>query len=276
MKKLIGLLLVLLLVFAACSNEVGEDDGGYVAVTAPEESPEEVPTPKELPEVEDIEVIEEEPVRIQRPDAEPTMVIALTIDDGPFSYTYRLLDILEEYDVRATFFVIGRHVQNQQEQARLIHEAGHELANHSWAHNSMGNADPDLIRTELEDTSAAIREITGEDPIFFRAPNLNYGANLTEVTAELGLPIIGADAIGQDWNDIAPDRIAANVVNAATDGGIILLHEQFSASTLRTKEALPLIFGELWNAGFEIITLGELVERRGVELQPGVLYNRIG
>jgi len=132
-----------------------------------------------------------------------------------------------------------------------------------------------VIRQELGDTSDAIRGITGEAPIFFRAPNLNYGPDLTQIAREMGLPIMGADAIGMDWEDISPSRIVDHVLGAARDGSIVLLHEQFSGDNLRTERALPEIIRGLRVQGLEIVTLGELARIKGAELTAGTLYNRI-
>jgi len=208
---------------------------------------------------------------------QPTKLISLTFDDGPFAHTAALLDILEEHDVRATFFFIGRHIPQQPEMARRVHEAGHDIGNHSWSHPSLGGTtDIDTIRDELEQTSTAIREITGEYPVLFRAPYLNYGANLTEVATEMGMAIIGANIMSNDWENITYERVAENALRGARDGAIILLHEQFSAGNRRTLDALPIIIEELRAQGFEIVPVSELAERRGVTLEPGRLYNVIG
>jgi len=208
-------------------------------------------------------------------ESEPSMLVALTFDDGPFNHTYVLLDILAEYDIRATFFVIGEHLQNHPEQARLIFEAGHDIENHSWTHIALGSENLETIHRELTTTSEAIRGVTGEYPVFFRAPFLSYGEYLTQVATEMGMAIIGSDAIGVDWEDITPEQIAENVLNAVQDGSIILLHEQWEAENLRTKLALPIIFAELHARGFEIVSLSELVYRKGLELEAGVLYDAI-
>jgi peptidoglycan/xylan/chitin deacetylase (PgdA/CDA1 family) len=203
-----------------------------------------------------------------------TMLIALTFDDGPFVHTDVLLDILEEHNVRATFFVEGRRVENNPEMARRVFEAGHDVANHTWSHMNLGgSADMDIIREQLERTNEVIYEATGQMPAFFRPAYLAVGANLREVTADMGLPIINASSIGNDWENIAAEQVAANVLRAAQDGGIILLHEQHSAANRRTKDALPIIFAELWERGFEIVSLSELVERTGATPQAGVVYN---
>ena len=203
------------------------------------------------------------------------MLIALTFDDGPFDHTGALLDILKELDVLATFFVMGKNMASYPAQARQIHEAGHEIANHTWNHNPMGDANLDEIREEIATSSAVIREITGQDPAFFRAPNLNHGANLSEVAAEMGLPIISADSISRDWEDIDAAQVVENVLNSASDGSIVLLHEQWNAANRRTMDALPTIVAELRAKGFEFVTLAELVERRGATLQPGQVYTSV-
>jgi len=218
--------------------------------------------------------IGEEVGTVPPPLENPSGFVAITFDDGPFPWTGRLLDILAEHQVRATFFLIGNNIQNNRAQAEAIFAAGHDLANHSWNHVSLGSSSLDTIRDELSRTSAVIREITGGDTPFFRAPNLNYGANLTQVATELGLSIIGSDAISQDWNPLTPEQIAANVRNA-TNGSIILLHEQWGSATDRTELAVPIIIRELRLRNLEVVSLSELLERRGATLTPGTLYNRI-
>jgi peptidoglycan/xylan/chitin deacetylase (PgdA/CDA1 family) len=208
-------------------------------------------------------------------EEEETMLVALTIDDGPFLWTNQMLDVLAEYDVTATFFLIGGHIRRNTESAQAIFEAGHELANHTWNHVNLGSAELDVVREELESTSEAIREITGEYPVFFRAPFLSVGENLRTVTAEMGMAIISADADGNDWQDITPEQVAQNVLRNARDGSIILLHEQFSRTNTRTLEALPLIIADLRERGYEIVSLGELLRRRDAELVAGAVYRRV-
>jgi peptidoglycan/xylan/chitin deacetylase (PgdA/CDA1 family) len=176
----------------------------------------------------------------------------LTFDDGPFAHTGALLDLLEEYNVRATFFLVGQNLESGQDMARRIHKAGHVLANHSWTHADLGTADIEVIRSELERTSEAIRQVTGNYPTLFRAPFLNVSEPLQTVCNELNMEIIGADVIGKDWEDISPEEIANNVLQNAHDGGVILLHEHHDPQNLRTLKALPAIIAGLRKNGFEI------------------------
>jgi len=251
-------------------EQYGAEEDDYVMThyigEIPAEEGEEMATENEPADV---------PTEAAAEESAPQRLIALTFDDGPFAHTDVLLDILEEHDVLATFFFIGQHIPRQPEMAQRVFEAGHEIGNHSWTHISLGNADPDIIRQELGDTSTAIREITGEYPTLFRAPYLNHGANLTAVATEMDMAIISAGIMSNDWESITYEQVANNVIGAARDGGIILLHEQFSAGNRRTKDALPIIINTLRADGFEFVTVSELAERRGITLEAGRQYSVI-
>ena len=209
------------------------------------------------------------------PDVPIDRFIAITFDDGPFDHTGRLLDILAEHDVRATFFLIGQHIEARPGQARLILEAGHEIGNHSWEHANFSDAEEGAIRQSLERTSGIIREVSGEYPVFFRAPFLVDTPTLRQVAGEMGMSLVGSNVIGMDWGDTTTDEIVANVLGNATDGGIILLHEQFGANDLRTERALPQIFAGLRARGFGIVSLSELLEIKGAVFAPGTLYGSV-
>lgn len=200
--------------------------------------------------------------------------IAITFDDGPFEHTERLLAILAEYNVNATFFLVGQNVQSRPEKSRLIFEAGHEIGNHSWAFTSLGEPSPgpNAIRKSLADTSAQIRKITGTNPVFFRAPNLNYGEDLTNTAREMGMAFIGASDFSMDWEGISTEEIVSNVIDGASDGGIILLHE-FSDGSRRTENALGEIIVTLRARGFDIVPVSQLAKREGLTLEAGNLYN---
>jgi len=205
----------------------------------------------------------------------PHQFIAITFDDGPFEHSGRLLGILAEHDIRATFFMIGRHIEARPEQARRVFEAGHDIGNHSWEHANFGDAEEDVIRRSLERTSDIIREVTGADPVFFRAPYLVNTPALRQAAGGMGMSVIGSNVIGVDWGDTPTEEIIDNVLDNAINGGIILLHEQFGADDLRTERALPAIIAGLRARGFGIVSLSELLEIKGATLTPGTLYNAI-
>jgi len=206
----------------------------------------------------------------------PDRFITITFDDGPFDHSDRLLGILAEHDVRATFFLIGGNINARLWQAKRMSEAGHDVANHSWGWSSLGTPSPgvDAIRKSLGDTSALIKEATGKPPAFFRAPNLNLGADLEMVAGEMGMSIIGATANSHDWRDIPTAEIVNNALYSVKDGGIILLHE-FHSGSRRTEWAVPEIICSLRARGFAIVPLSKLVEIKGATLEPGAIFNSI-
>lgn len=216
--------------------------------------------------------------------AKPTKYIALSFDDGPCSTannggTEALLAKLDELKVKATFFVIGSNVRSNKDAAKAIYQAGHELANHSDGYSSLGGAAEADITGSLTAASEAIKDITGEAPVLFRAPNVNYGANLTKVCTELGLAIIGVSVWSSDWDsNVTTEKIITNVVDNSFlnsgDGGIINCHES-NTSKGKTLAALPDMINGLREKGFWIMTVGELAVIKEKPLQAGVQYDSI-
>jgi peptidoglycan/xylan/chitin deacetylase (PgdA/CDA1 family) len=214
----------------------------------------------------------------------PEKYIALSFDDGPcsagnFGGTAAMLEMLEELHVKATFFVIGGNVRNNKSAAQAIFDAGHELANHSDGYSGLGGAAAEDIITSLKATSDAIKEITGEDPALFRAPNVAYGTNLTNVCKELDLPIIGVSVWSNDYNSsVTKAQIITNVVDNPFlnrgDGGIINCHES-NTSGGRTMAALPDMIAGLRAKGFWILTVSQLATVKEITLESGKLYDSI-
>jgi peptidoglycan/xylan/chitin deacetylase (PgdA/CDA1 family) len=208
-----------------------------------------------------------------------TKTIAITFDDGPSAQTGKLLAVLGENNITATFFLIGQNIRARPEQARQIFAAGHEIGNHSDGYSALGvtgTASENDIRQSLAAASAAIQETTGGSPSFFRAPNLDYGDTLIAIVREMGMALIGTDVIGRDWEEnITTERIINNVLTSAKDGGVILLHELYGGDTERTLRAVPVIARELRLRKFEIVTVGELARRKGVSFEAGKRYDTI-
>jgi endo-1,4-beta-xylanase len=208
------------------------------------------------------------------------MAISISFDDGPSEKTERLLEVLKENEVKAAFFLVGQLIKNSPEKTRRIFDEGHEIGNHSWGFEGLGKngaAGEAEIRESLGATSALIKEISGQDTPYFRAPNLDYSDTLTAVVKDLGMSLIGASVIGRDWEaGITTEEIISNVLNAARDGGIILLHERHSGDLERTIRAVPVIVHELRQRGYEIVPLGELAKRKGLSFEAGRRYDSIG
>ncbi|MEU2428947.1 polysaccharide deacetylase family protein [Streptomyces sp. NPDC007861] len=191
--------------------------------------------------------------------------VALTFDDGPDPvYTRQVLEILDRYGARATFFCVGHHVVALPDEVRRIAAAGHELGNHSWSHPFLFDLTPDQLREQIDRTAEALAGVTGETPTWFRPP---YGALSPEVLAALeGHPttLTMWDVDARDWARPGPERIAATVLEAAGPGSVVLMHEG-AGDRGQTVQALPSIVEGLLERGLELVTVGELSAPPGTD-----------
>ncbi|GHG13921.1 polysaccharide deacetylase family protein [Streptomyces zaomyceticus] len=187
-----------------------------------------------------------------------TPKVALTFDDGPDPvHTRQVLEILERYGARATFFCVGQHVAALPDEVRRIAAAGHELGNHSWSHPFLFDLTPDQLREQIDRTAELMTRVTGESPTWFRPP---YGALNPEVLAALeGHPttLTMWDVDARDWSRPGPERIAATVLEAAGPGSVVLMHEG-AGDRGQTVQALPSIVEGLLERGLELVTVGDL------------------
>jgi len=207
----------------------------------------------------------------------PNKFIAISFDDGPcpassFGGTAAMLAKLDELKVKATFLVIGSNVRANKSAAKAIFDAGHELGNHSDGYNSLGSETASAIKTSLNAASLAIKEITGKDPVLFRAPNLSHGGNLSQVCKELGMALIDGN-VHNDWPG-SPSAIKNSVLAASQNGGIILLHDN-NTSQGNTMSVLPEIISGLREKGFWILTVSQLATMKETTLEAGKRYNSI-
>ena len=188
-------------------------------------------------------------------------VIALTFDDGPTAaYTNEILAILDQYGVKATFFVIGREVEENPEYARSIVEAGHELGNHSWSHPNMSLLSLDRIADEIERTDAAIRAVGYEGELHFRPPFGKKLLTLPWYLRQHNRTTVMWDIEPETYTEIAaePSRIVQHVLDKARPGSIVLLHLMYE-SRETSRQALPTIIERLHEQGYKLVTVSELL-----------------
>ena len=200
---------------------------------------------------------------VQRVDT-PQKLVALTFDDGPMpGATERILALLDEHQVPATFFVVGEAVAQYPQQARAIVAAGHELGNHSWSHQRMVLKSPAWVMDEIDRTQQAIRAAGATGPVHFRPP---YGKKLLVLPWVLrgrGQTSIMWDIEPESYGHVRsdPQAIAAHVLERAQPGSIILLHVMFSAREA-SVQAVPLIIEGLEARGYRFVTVSELLGQR--------------
>lgn len=191
-------------------------------------------------------------------------IVALTFDDGPTAgFTGEVLAILDELDVTATFFVTGKEVTENPQEARAIVAAGHELGNHSYSHPRMVLKSYGTYGSEIEETDAAIRAIGYERQLHFRPP---YGKKLFGLPwylSSTGRTTIMWDVEPETYPEIAEDADAfvAHVVEQTRGGSIILMHVMYESRAI-SRQALPGIVTGLRERGFEFVTISELLEER--------------
>ncbi len=189
--------------------------------------------------------------------------IALTFDDGPSECTPAVLDALQRYDLRATFFVCGKNVEQFPELVREIADAGHEIGNHTYSHPGLLLRSAWQIRLELERTQDAIEAAAGVRPRLFRPPYGVRSPSLRGIQAELGLTTVLWTVIGNDWK-LGRAAIAERVLRRPGEGGIICLHDgdqvYHPADRRETVAALPEIIEGLRGRGFSFVTAGRMLD----------------
>ena len=199
------------------------------------------------------------------PWPEPDKLIALTFDDGPSTKTMvEVLDLLAEYDAKATFFVIGRQIKDSTMPVmkRAIAE-GHEIGNHSMNHVKMAELTEEKILSEYNECQTLVKELFDLDMHFFRAP---FGSVDDRMFRLIQAPFMGGFTTGDGTiGSIAADR-AWKATSNAYDGAIIVMH-CFQGND-ETVEALKTILPELKSQGYKFVTLTDLYLESGYEL-PG-------
>ncbi len=135
--------------------------------------------------------------------------LALTFDDGPnTAWTPRLLDVLAEHGVKATFFMMGSRAEQERELVRRVAAAGHLIGNHSWSHPNLAQTATRKVGEELTRTSATLEQITGEHVRYFRPPFGSRRPVVFKIVRELGLTPVLWNAMTTDWEEPSAEKIA--------------------------------------------------------------------
>ncbi|MFH8574698.1 polysaccharide deacetylase family protein [Streptomyces zaomyceticus] len=203
----------------------------------------------------------------RRVDCAKVKCIALTFDAGPGKDTPRLLDILKEKQVPATFFLLGsKHVDRYPQVVKRIADEGHEVANHTWTHRILTDLDESEVRDELSRTQDAVEKITGHKPTLMRPPQGRTDGTVSDVSKDLGLAQILWSITAKDYDTTDSALIRQRVLDQAHGDGIILLHDIYDG----TVPAVPPIIDELKRRGFTFVTVPELLAPGTAE--PGAVY----
>lgn len=189
------------------------------------------------------------------------MRISLTFDDGPNTETTpEVLTILEKYNVKASFFLIGQLINDEsKEMIKRQLADGCTIENHSWTHSDMTKFTAEQIKDEIKRTSDIITSYTKDEPQFFRPPYICVNQTMYD---SIQLPFICGMGVN-DWeDDVSAEKRAQGVINGACDGQIILLHDM--KGNKNTVEALKTIIPTLQEKGVQFMTVRELFKDCGI------------
>ncbi len=243
MKRLLFLLMAVAMLFTACNAGAPVDTQNDQDIIYQEETPME----------------------------EQGKLIALTFDDGPNTTTMvEVLDILEEYDAVATFFLIGNFIDDASgEVMKRAYDMGCEMGNHTWSHGYTSKLSAEEIEDEIKKTQRKVRDVVGESPDLFRPPYLDMSQTMYDV---IDLPFIGGFS-SKDWDkSVSPEERTDLFFKQCEEGKIAVLH--CFVGNDNTVEALKTILPRLIEEGYTFVTVSELFEAYDLDLEEnnGILY----
>ena len=192
--------------------------------------------------------------------------LALTFDDGPNDpHTMRLLEVLARHGIHATFFLIGRYVQQRPDIAREIVQAGHVVGNHTFTHPLLIFKRESEIREELSQCRSALQDAVGQHSNLFRPPFGGRRPAVLRVARELGLAPVMWNVTGYDWNAPPAEAIERKVAKQIRGGDVILLHDgghkQMGADRSNTVIATDHLIATYKSDGYDFLTIPQMMGR---------------
>ena len=189
-------------------------------------------------------------------------IIALTFDDGPHpKYTTEILDLLNEYNIKATFFVLGKFAEQYPEIIKRQAKEGHEIGNHTYSHINVKKVSKEKIQEEFNKTQEIILSLAGVESKVFRPPYGIFDEKIiSAINKACSIVLWSQNEDHKDWSNPGVKKIADTILSQIENGDIILLHDYVYHNESHTVEALKIILPELKNKGYKFVTLSELIE----------------
>ena len=181
-----------------------------------------------------------------------------TLSLGQYGMTHglpRMLDLLDEFGIKATFFVVGDWVTKYPESVKALHDAGHEVMSHSDTHAHYNSLSTEEITADLQASSDKIKAVTGVAPTLIRCPYGEYDDHVIRAIRDFGMEPIQWDVDSLDWKEISAAEITQRVTSKVQPGSIVLFHN----AALHTPEALPGILEYLIGQGYTVVPISELI-----------------
>lgn len=169
--------------------------------------------------------------------------------------TQKLIDIMDKYGIKATFFVVGEWVDKYPESVEALAKAGHSIQNHSDTHPHLTEISKDEVVSQIEKCNDKVEKITGVRPTLLRAPYGDYNDSVIETIGELNMYPIQWDVDSLDWKEYDAKTIYDKVVPKVGCGSIVLFHN----AALHTPEALPSIIEKLQDDGYSFVKITDLI-----------------
>ncbi|WP_176330227.1 polysaccharide deacetylase family protein [Oceanobacillus rekensis] len=188
--------------------------------------------------------------------------VALTFDDGPdIRFTPQVLDVLNKYQVNATFFQMGARAAEHTDIVRRVHAEGHAIGNHSYWHPNLTEENLGRIQWEVTSTEETLEQILGFRPRLFRPPYGALNREIAELLGEMGNTVVLWNVDSLDWKQLGTDVIADITLANTTPGSIILMHDggDWTMDLSGTVNALDEIIPRLQQEGMEFVTIPELI-----------------
>ena len=194
-------------------------------------------------------------------------MIALTYDDGPrAASTGRILDVLELFGARATFFVVGNLASKNPEILKRANDIGCLVGNHTYSHPELTKLSKNTLKTEIDSTSSAIYNAIGKYPTLIRPPYGDYNQFVKDNTDK---PLILWSVDTLDWKYKNADHVINHVLTNVKDGDIVLMHDLYDTTAAATEKLVP----ELIKRGFQLVTVEELAKYKGKTMKAHNTYS---
>lgn len=225
---------------------------------------------KEILRIDDVvnsDIIDENKIDLNRHIDQSKPMVAITYDDGPYA-TSEIEQAFYQYDSAATFFVVGSRLEYRAEMVEEAIHYGAEIGSHSYNHVYLSKTASDKLELEYYGTTYLAKKLFDYDIKLYRPP---YGDYNTSVKETIGYPMILWSIDTRDWDTQDKDETIKSIMDNVRDGDVVLLHETHASSVEATKEFIPMLL----DAGYQIVTVSEMLEARIDPIVNGHAYGRI-
>ena len=195
--------------------------------------------------------------------------IALTFDDGPNGkMTERLIKVFQENKMHATFFMVGSRMESSPSILLDVLNAGNEIGGHSYNHKNLVRLTKEEIKEDERKTKEIYKKITGKELTLLRPP---YGNVNETMKQNMDFVFVNWNIDTEDWRYKNKDHVYDSIINTVEDGDIILMHDLYESTIEAVEKLLP----ELYSRGFQVVTISELANLKGVNLENKKVYRQI-